>query len=95
MDFDIKEKVMSILEKTEMAERRPAKMDQHDFLVLLDAFISEGLRFTSWMYIYWNNTDKYLQNNFYRLDSEVVDESESIVGWNRHHGRTTWMKDPS
>ncbi len=47
MDFNIKEKVMSILESTGMAEVRPAKMDQHDFLKLLDAFVSEGIRFTS------------------------------------------------
>lgn len=32
MDFDVKQQVMAVLEKTEMAEKRPAKMDNHDFL---------------------------------------------------------------
>jgi 18S rRNA (adenine1779-N6/adenine1780-N6)-dimethyltransferase len=47
MDFNVKEKVNQILESTGMAETRPAKMDNDDFLKLLHAFVSQGFRFTA------------------------------------------------
>ncbi|KAJ3089399.1 dimethyladenosine transferase [Quaeritorhiza haematococci] len=47
MDFDVKQKVMEVLEATGMAENRASKMDNDDFLKLLSAFIDAGFRFSS------------------------------------------------
>lgn len=33
MDFDVKEVVLGVLNKLEMNDRRPAKMDNDDFLL--------------------------------------------------------------
>ncbi|TPX35885.1 hypothetical protein SmJEL517_g01804 [Synchytrium microbalum] len=46
-DFDVKAKVMGVLEALDISEKRPAKMDLDDFLKLLSAFIDAGFRFTS------------------------------------------------
>ena len=47
MDFDVKQAVMDVLNSCEMAETRPAKMDNVDFLKLLSAFIDAGFHFTA------------------------------------------------
>jgi 18S rRNA (adenine1779-N6/adenine1780-N6)-dimethyltransferase len=47
MDFDIKAVVGQVLDKTEMGDKRPAKLAKDDFLVLLMAFIEAGIRFSN------------------------------------------------
>ena len=44
-NFDIKEKIASILEESGFAERRSRTMDIDDFLKLLTAFNKENIRF--------------------------------------------------
>jgi 18S rRNA (adenine1779-N6/adenine1780-N6)-dimethyltransferase len=47
MDFDVKMAVQKVLDDTQTSELRPAKMDNDDYLKLLNAFIDAGFRFTS------------------------------------------------
>jgi 18S rRNA (adenine1779-N6/adenine1780-N6)-dimethyltransferase len=47
MDFDIKQLVEGVLEKTQMGDKRPAKMAKDDFLALLMGFIEAGIRFSN------------------------------------------------
>lgn len=47
MNFDVKVVMMEIIESTGFADQRPAKMDNDDYLKLLNAFVSKGFRFTS------------------------------------------------
>lgn len=47
MDFDVKAVVLKVLEDLEMGDRRPAKMDNDDFLKMLSSFIDAGFRFTA------------------------------------------------
>lgn len=44
-DFDIKEKVLEILENMGYADQRAAKLDMDDFLKLLDSFTKEDIHF--------------------------------------------------
>ena len=43
--LDMKAKVQGVLQKTEFADQRAAKMDQDDYLKLLAAFNEEGIHF--------------------------------------------------
>lgn len=45
MDFDCKEAVLKVLDSVDMSDRRAAKMDNDDFLCLLNAFNESGFRF--------------------------------------------------
>lgn len=47
MDFDVKQVVTKILEDLDYADRRAAKLDNDDFLIMLDRFNKEGFRFTA------------------------------------------------
>lgn len=47
MEFNVKEQVLKVIEDLEMGDRRPAKMDNDDFLLLLSKFNEAGFRFTS------------------------------------------------
>ncbi|KAJ3322944.1 Dimethyladenosine transferase [Boothiomyces sp. JEL0866] len=47
IDFDVKQLVMDIIDKSGFAQERPAKMDNDDFLKLLVLFIDGGFRFTA------------------------------------------------
>jgi 18S rRNA (adenine1779-N6/adenine1780-N6)-dimethyltransferase len=47
MDFDVKQTVMNVVDNSGFAQSRAAKMDNHDFLKLLSAFIDAGFRFKS------------------------------------------------
>lgn len=47
MEFNVKTAVQDVLEQSGMAESRPAKMDNDDFLKLLSIFIDAGFRFTA------------------------------------------------
>lgn len=47
MDFDVKKEVMQILEDSGFINERAAKMDNDDYLKLLNGFVSKGFRFTA------------------------------------------------
>lgn len=47
MDFDVKTKVLGVLDSVGMSEARATKLDNDDFLKLLSAFLDAGFRFTA------------------------------------------------
>jgi 18S rRNA (adenine1779-N6/adenine1780-N6)-dimethyltransferase len=47
MDFDIKATVLAVIDSVGMSDMRAAKMDNDDFLKLLNAFIDAGIRFSA------------------------------------------------
>ena len=51
--FDIKDKVMKLLEESGFGEKRARVMDMDDFLALLNVFNSNGIHFTWRMGPFW------------------------------------------
>ncbi|KAJ3201101.1 dimethyladenosine transferase [Entophlyctis luteolus] len=47
MDFNVKESIQNVLNSVNMADSRPAKLDNDDYMKLLSAFIDAGFRFTA------------------------------------------------